>query len=115
MERNSRPVYSSETGRLCPACSRPIANCACKRTSTGAASDGIIRLRYETKGRKGAGVTVITGLDTGSGDTRDFIKTLKKKCGTGGTVKPEQVEIQGDHRETVKKALEIAGFKVKGA
>ena len=64
---DARLVYSTETGRTCPACGRPLKKCACKgkRAPKGTApeSDGILRIRRETKGRGGKTVTTISGFD----------------------------------------------------
>lgn len=76
-------------------------------------SDGIIRLQRETKGRKGKGVTLITGFDLAADELKNLAKQLKQHCGTGGTVKNQQIEIQGDHRNSLKPFLESKGFQVK--
>ena len=55
-------VYSTEPGTMCPACCRPVAACACGRQKATPAGDGIVRVGRETQGRKGKGVTVITGV-----------------------------------------------------
>ena len=71
-----------------------------------------MRVGRETKGRKGAGVTVVTGL-TGlnAAEMAALCTRLKKRCGSGGTVKDATIEIQGDHRETVAGELRAAGWK----
>ena len=76
-------------------------------------SDGFARVRRETKGRKGKGVVVISGLGLDGKALKDLAKQLKKTCGTGGSVVDETIEIQGDKREEIKLVLEKSGFKVK--
>ncbi|MFH7563784.1 translation initiation factor [Oceanimonas smirnovii] len=73
--------------------------------------DGTIRLRRETKGRKGAGVICVYGL--APDQVGDVAKKLKKQLGTGGAVKKGVIEIQGDRLEQIKQWLEKAGFTVK--
>jgi translation initiation factor 1 len=114
----SRPVYSTELGRLCPKCGRAKKDCSCKGTQKDPATtqtDGIVRIWLETKGRKGKGVSVIKGVPVSSEALEALGKRLKQKCGSGGTVKEGQIEIQGDHRDLLMKELLAAGFKVKKA
>jgi translation initiation factor 1 len=60
---NSRLVYSTDAGRICPACAKPLANCACrKEQAPPAPADGVIRIRREVKGRGGKTVTVASGF-----------------------------------------------------
>jgi predicted dehydrogenase len=68
----SNLVYSTDGGRLCPQCHRPVASCVCKKDKPAAAGDGIVRLRRETKGRGGKAVTLITGLCLAQGDMREL-------------------------------------------
>jgi len=75
--------------------------------------DGIIRIRRETKGRKGSGVTTVTGFTLNTADLKVLAKQLKQRCSTGGTVRQGIIEIQGDHRDLLKKELEQRGFSVK--
>jgi len=104
---NSRLVYSSEGNNLCDRCGKSLHKCRCPDEVTPAASsDGIIRLALETKGRKGKGVTVITGFDMAEGDLKATAKQLTALCGSGGTVKQGVIEIQGDHRSLLKTNLE---------
>ncbi len=112
-KNNSRLVYSSEQGRICPNCNQPIKQCRCKKAASVAKSDGIVRIRRETKGRKGKGVTLITGVPLAENELKELTKTLKQKCGTGGTVKAGIIEIQGDHRELLLTELQKHGWKVK--
>lgn len=103
MAKNSRLVYSTETGRVNPG----------KSQATPPKGDGIVRIRRETSGRKGKGVTTISGLDMETGALALLARELKQQCGTGGSVKDFVIEIQGDHREKLKELLEKRGFTVK--
>jgi translation initiation factor 1 len=78
-------------------------------------ADGTVRLRREVKGRGGGTVIVITGIPLKGEALRDLAGALKKRCGSGGTVKEEAIEIQGDHRDTLLKELESRGYRVKQA
>ena len=109
----SRPVYSSDTGRLCPECGQPVTRCRCSQKPLLRKGDGIIRVSRETKGRKGKGVTVINGLPMNADDLKALGKQLKQKCGSGGTVKQGCIEIQGDHRDLVLAELNRLGFQAK--
>ena len=78
-----------------------------------AKKDGIVRIGRSTKGRRGKGVSTITGLPFSGDKLRDLARQLKQKCGTGGTIKEGVIEIQGDHREMLLKELEKIGLKAK--
>ncbi len=66
------------------------------------------------KRRYGKNVTIIEGIDPKAEDLFELAKTLKKKVASGGTVKDgKTVELQGDHREAVKKYLEEMGFQTE--
>ncbi|QTP53518.1 translation initiation factor Sui1 [Billgrantia sulfidoxydans] len=109
-------VYSTEHGDICPHCRQPQDECRCAELAEQkriAALDGIVRLRRETSGRKGKGVTTVTGLPLASAELKAMAKNLKKRCGTGGSVHDGVIEIQGDHRERLKAELERLGYTVK--
>ena len=76
-------------------------------------SDGVLKVRRETKGRKGKGVITIAGISGTDQELKKIAATLKKKCGTGGAVKEGVIEIQGDKRDVIKAELEKLGFSVK--
>lgn len=103
--RKKAAVYSTEHGRMCPECNHPVAACACGQNKAGPAGDGVVRIGRETKGRKGKGVTIVTGVPLEPNDMKKLAKELKKKCGTGGTVKDGVIEIQGDHRDLLLEIL----------
>jgi translation initiation factor 1 len=116
-------VYSTEFGKMCPRCNRPIKKCSCREKSplpksdggklVGVKCDGIVRLMRETKGRKGKGVTLIAGLPLEKEELKQMATSLKQKCGSGGSLKNGIIEIQGDHRDVLEKQLGRLGYKVK--
>lgn len=106
-------VFSTEFGRMCPRCNNPKENCSCRKNVSLPEGDGIVRLMRETKGRKGKGVTLITGLLLEKDELKKIAKTLKQKCGSGGSLKAGIIEIQGDHRDMLEKELGLLGYKVK--
>jgi translation initiation factor 1 len=105
-------IYSTHHGAMCPKCRRPVTACTCARDEPPP-GDGIVRVGRETKGRKGAGVTVVTGLPLRAWELSEMASRLKKKCASGGTTRDGVIEIQGDHRDTVVAELTRAGYKVK--
>lgn len=109
-------VYSTEHGETCPVCRQPLADCQCADQAEAkriAALDGVVRIRRETSGRKGKGVTTLHGVPLVHDELKALAKTLKKRCGTGGAVKDSVIEIQGDHRQVLKAELESRGYTVK--
>jgi translation initiation factor 1 len=111
--KNEGIVYSTEFGKACPKCGMSIKQCICGRGNLGAPNDGIVRIGRETKGRKGSGISVITGVPLDDNGLKTLAKLLKQKCGTGGTVKSGTIEIQGDHRDLLKQELSKMGYTVK--
>jgi translation initiation factor 1 len=115
---NSRLVYSTGPGRLCPECARPLGECRCRRSKPAQAlapqGDGVVRVGRATQGRKGKGVTVITGVPLAGDELEEFATRLKKRCGSGGTVTDAgAIEIQGDHRDSLVAELAKLGYTVK--
>lgn len=99
---------------MCPECRRPIEQCRCKQKAASTSSgDGTARVGRQTKGRKGKGVTVVTGLPLDQAALEKLARELKKKCGSGGTVRDGVIEIQGEHRDTLVEELGRRGFSVK--
>lgn len=103
-------VFSTK-GEVCPGCGMDKSACVCKPLAQNSATAAVLRIRRETKGRKGAGVTLIEGL--GAPEIDNVAATLKKRCGTGGTVKDGNVELQGDMREAAERELSRLGYKTK--
>ena len=114
---NSRLVYSTETGKICPTCQNPVSKCTCKkkisRSQANIKIDGIIRVQREVKGRKGKTVTTVSGFQIGPDELKNLAAELKRNCGTGRSVKDGIIIIQGDHRETLITELKNRGFEAK--
>ncbi|MDW6004434.1 stress response translation initiation inhibitor YciH [Vibrio mangrovi] len=96
-------VYSTEVGRIKPE----------EPQAPRPKGDGIVRIQRQTKGRKGKGVCIITGLDLEDTALKLLAAELKKHCGCGGSVKDGHIEIQGDDRDKIKVFLEKKGHTVK--
>jgi translation initiation factor 1 len=105
-------VYSTESGRHCPKCGRPLAQCVCKKTIRQV-GDGVVRVGRESKGRKGKTVTLVSGMALNEAATHELLSSLKRLCGAGGALKEGVIEIQGDHRDVVVEDLKKRGFTVK--
>lgn len=108
MNRNTRLVYSTEQGRVDDRKEG-------KQRAQTAPTDSVVRVGRQTKGRKGAGVTIITGAPLRGRDLKNLAKELKGACGSGGTVKRDVIEIQGDHRDRLFALLQAKGWTVKRA
>lgn len=111
-KHNGGLVYSTDQGRMCPQCRHPQDQCQCKQEARPL-GDGVVRVSRETKGRKGKGVTLISGIPLPEAELKAYAKELKAKCGTGGTVKDGVVEIQGDQRDILVPLLQHKGWVVK--
>jgi translation initiation factor 1 len=103
-KKDSKLVYSTDGGRFKSIDPLPV---------LPPKGDGFIRMRRETAGRNGKGVTTLSGFELSDAELQTLVKQLKQLCGTGGTVKNWIVEIQGDQRDKLKAELEKRGFKVK--
>jgi translation initiation factor 1 len=108
-------VFSTEKGRVCPKCGWPQANCRCSVPMEERVPERItVRLRIEKAGRKGKTVTVVEGLPKNREFLKELTGELKRACGSGGKAAEDHVEIQGDHRESLRSLLQRKGWVVKG-
>lgn len=114
MKSSGGLVYSTETGRMCPACRKALADCICKAAAKPV-GDGQVRVTLQTKGRGGKAVTLVKGLALDADALNALGKQLRSACGSGGTVKDGVLEVQGDHCERVVAELDARGFKPKRA
>ncbi|MBO3460009.1 translation initiation factor [Aetokthonos hydrillicola Thurmond2011] len=71
------------------------------------------RIQATRSGRKGKTVTVITGFQSKPETLQALVKQLKTQCGSGGTVKDNEIEIQGDHKQKILEILVKLGYKAK--
>src|SRR5579859_2223516 len=110
---SSRIVYSTGVGSLCPNCRRAVRECVCPKGAPGAAKPARVRVGRETQGRAGKGVTTVTGLPLSLSDIESLATQLKKRCGSGGTVRNGVIEIQGDHRDVIVAELIKLGWAAK--
>ncbi len=104
-------VYDSHQGRMCPRCRKPSSKCHCAEQVAPPSGDGVVRVRREV--RNGKTLTVVLGVLLRGPELQVLGQQLKKRCGTGGTVKDGAIEIQGDHRDLVVAELQARGHTVK--
>lgn len=69
-----------------------------------------LRVSIEKKGRGGKTVTLVTGFIGNDNDLKELGKTLKTKCGVGGTVKDSEIVIQGDFKQRITDLLKAEGY-----
>ena len=111
---STRLVYSTETGRMCPDCGKPLTDCVCKAAAkTKPAGDGNVKVSRDSKGRGGKTVTLVKGLALDAIALAALGKQLRSACGAGGTVKDGVIEIQGDHCDLVMENLKKQGHNPK--
>jgi translation initiation factor 1 len=107
-------VYSTDGGRMCPVCRRPIAACACAALAAlPLPGGGVVRVNRERRG--GKVVTLVRGVPLDPAALAALGQRLRRGCGAGGTVKDGVIEVQGDHAERVVEALNAEGYAVKRA
>ncbi|MGB1238814.1 MAG: stress response translation initiation inhibitor YciH [Pseudomonadales bacterium] len=109
-------VYSTDKGATCPGCEEALDACRCHEVAEQArlaSLDGTVTLSRQTKGRKGKGVTLVSGVALAEKELKALAKSLKQHCGTGGALKDGVIEIQGEQRQVLKPLLEKKGFKIK--
>jgi|SRR5579859_3131800 len=125
MER--RVVYDSDAvqpGR-CPTCGKRLDRCTCGQARVSARPgradakplnvprDGVVRLLRDRKSRGGKTVTLITGVNGTPGALAELLSDMKRLCGTGGTLRGDILEVQGDVRDRLRIELEKRGYTVK--
>ena len=106
-KNESRTVWSSQQGDL------RKQQTASQNTKSLPPNQQTVYLHRDSKGRHGGSVTLVKKLVLSEADMKDLAKKLKQLCGSGGTVKDDVIEIQGEHREMIAEALTRLGYKVK--
>jgi len=106
-------VYSDDPNfkKRCSKCGKYP--CGCPKKGDLIPGLYTLKIRLEKNGRGGKVVTVVFELPENEPYFKEIEKKLKSVCGTGGSYKNNQIEIQGDHREKIKAFLEKIGFKIK--
>jgi translation initiation factor 1 len=124
MER--RLVYDSDLAQpgRCPTCGKRRDRCTCQAprsrgnqqpapVASNLPKDGVVRLLRNTKGRGGKTVTLVTGVPGREAELAALLSDLKRLCGTGGTLRGDVIELQGDVRDRLQPELARRGFRVK--
>ncbi len=94
---------------ICSTCGLPEELCMCEEI---AREQQRIKI-YSDKRRYGKVMTIVEGIDESDINMDDLARKLKTKCAAGGTVKDGRIELQGEHRKKVQKALQKMGFNVE--
>lgn len=115
MPADSRLVYSTDSGRICPDCRQPMLQCACRAAVVSGTPEGVVKVSREKQGRGGKTVTVVRGLGLAGEELTALAKAMKAACGSGGSAKDGVIEIQGDHVAKVVTWLQAKGRAVKRA
>jgi len=106
----SRLVYS--TDKALPRKENPVGK---PPKGADTRSPKAVRVRLDRKGRGGKSVTLIEGIQLTGKDREALLRKLKTWLGTGGALKEDVLEIQGDHRDAVISLLQDMGYKPKRA
>jgi translation initiation factor 1 len=109
-DEKSRLVYS--TGKALPRNENPAGKLP---QGTNTRSPKSVRVRLDRKGRGGKSVTLIEGIPLTGKDGEALLRRLKTWLGTGGALKENIIEIQGDHRDAVISLLQDMGYRPKRA
>lgn len=84
-----------------------------EKTETLAPKNQFLEAHFSNKGRGGKTVTVITGFEGSEDDLKSLAKLLKTKCGVGGSVKDNEIIIQGNYRDKIMEILKKEGYNIK--
>jgi translation initiation factor 1 len=117
VRENSRLVYSTDSGAMCPGCGRPASDCRCAASRRGhepVPVRVVAKLRLEKAGRGGKSVTVVYDLPRNAAFLKELCQELKRACGVGGAVRDDAVELQGDVRDRLRDLLAKMVFGVMG-
>lgn len=108
-KQGHRTVWSSEQGDLRKKNTQP------DQVKSLSPQGQTVYLHRDSKSRGGKAVTLVKNLVLSDDDLKSLSKQLKQACGSGGTVKDGQIEIQGEHREKISEILRGLGYRVKVA
>ena len=103
MSENSRLVYSTDNNNICTKCKNTFRKCTCLKEQSELDPEAALHIYFEKKGRKGSGVTVISGLPLKNKEVKNLATNLKKLCGVGGSVKSNNsIELQGEQKTKIQ-------------
>ena len=103
MSKNSRLVYSTVSSNTCINCKKSFRKCTCLKEQSKVEPKAALQIYFEKKGRKGSGVTVISGLPLKNKEVKNLATNLKKLCGVGGSVKSNNsIELQGEQKTKIQ-------------
>lgn len=105
--KEARTVWSSDQGDV------RLQESGARKVTSLPPGQQTVYLHRDSKGRRGGTVTLIKKLVLSEEDLKELARKLKQLCGSGGTVKDGEIEIQGEHRERIAEALRGMGYKVK--
>ncbi len=94
---------------ICEVCGLPKELCVCEEIAREQQEISI----YTVSRRYGKLVTIVEGINSNDIDLDDLAKKLKTACASGGTVKDDKIELQGDHKKRVAKVLNEMGFNLE--
>lgn len=89
--------------------------CVCNQKKTPPLTSGTGNVKMRREKRRGKDMIVVFETLMNKSNLQSLLKEIRKTCGTGGTVKGDTIEVQGDHRDKVREILEARGLKVKWA
>jgi translation initiation factor 1 len=72
-----------------------------------------LKIQVSRKGKGGKTVTIVSGFQVSEATLVSLTKQLKNQCGTGGTMRDNEIEIQGDHKQKLLEILTKLGYKAK--
>ena len=108
---NSKLVYTTSGGNICSICGKFLHKCKCQDETHQTAPNipHNPQIQLQRKGRAGKEVTVISQVDLGEAELHRLLQLLKKRLGTGGTLKNHSLEIQGNRVSEVREILASHG------
>ena len=100
----------------CDRCEKLLEECDCSEVIAPpdfAAPESQTAAVKVEKRKRGKVVTVIEGLTAADNDLHTLVTDLKNLCGSGGTIRGDLIEIQGNHQERITQRLQAMGFRIR--
>jgi translation initiation factor 1 len=109
---NSKLVYTTSGSNLCGTCGRSLHKCKCEREARpiGTNTARTPQIQLEKKSRGGKEVTVVSHLGLSGAQLSEILQLIKRRLGTGGTLKNQSLEIQGNRVAEVRELLSSQGI-----